>query len=130
VIRRYDTTETLFYVDPPYMPQTRSHRWGRDGYRHEIDEEGHQALLQALCRVRGMVVISGYPCAEYDHALEGWESDERQVVTFRAGMATEKVWFNPRAAARLRPQESRLFSAPAEDASGVLPAKRRAKRRA
>jgi len=61
-IRAQDTPDTLFFVDPPYVPSTRS----KSGYRHEMSEADHVALLDQLRSVRGMVVLAGYPSKLYD----------------------------------------------------------------
>jgi hypothetical protein len=75
LLARYDRPDTLFYVDPPYLFSTRStKRVGNDlchGYRHELDDAGHEALLDQLAAMRGMVVLSGYPSPLYDAKLMG-----------------------------------------------------------
>ena len=99
VLRVQDSPETLFYVDPPYVPATRS----SGGYRHELDAAQHVALLDALKRVQGMVVLSGYPSPMYDEALAGWRRVERQhnAMALKAHARTEVLWISPSAAARL-----------------------------
>lgn len=42
VIKAQDTPQTLFFVDPPYLPATRSDT----GYRHELTTQRHAELLQ------------------------------------------------------------------------------------
>lgn len=74
VIRAQDTPETLFFVDPPYLPSTRS----KSGYRHELTEANHAELLDRLRSVHGSVVLAGYPSELYDTALKGWQRVERQ----------------------------------------------------
>lgn len=73
VIRAQDTSDTLFFVDPPYLPATRS----KSGYRHELTEAQHVALLEKLQAVKGRVVLAGYPSDLYDAALKGWKRVER-----------------------------------------------------
>jgi DNA adenine methylase len=68
VIRAQDGRDTLFFVDPPYLPSTRS----KSGYRHELDAEQHRRLLECLRKVQGLVVLAGYPSALYDDALHDW----------------------------------------------------------
>jgi len=53
IITTYDTPETLFYCDPPYMPATRK----SGGYRHEMAESDHEELVALLLQVKGMVVL-------------------------------------------------------------------------
>mgnify|MGYP000001593717 CR=1 FL=1 len=99
VIRVQDTPETLFYVDPPYVPASRS----SGGYRHELSVQQHVELLEVLKGVRGMVVLSGYPSALYDEALKGWFRVERQhtAMALKAHSRTEVLWISPSAADRL-----------------------------
>jgi len=54
VIKVQDAPDTLFFVDPPYLPTTRS----KHGYRHEMTEADHVALLEQLQALKGMVVLA------------------------------------------------------------------------
>lgn len=65
VIATYDSPDTLFYCDPPYHPQTRC-GGGVVLYRHEMTDEDHVTLVQALNRIAGRCAISGFRCALYD----------------------------------------------------------------
>lgn len=65
VIRAQDTPDTLFFVDPPYLPSTRS----KSGYRCELTEAQHVALLECLLAIQGRAVVAGYPSALYDLSL-------------------------------------------------------------
>ena len=104
VMARNDTAETLHYVDPPYLPETRApsgKKWQRHRmYRHELDVEGHARLLAFLRTLKGHVVLSGYPSALYDQALDGWARLERAALAEGARKRIEVLWLNPRAAER------------------------------
>ena len=102
VIRTFDTESTLFYVDPPYPKRTRSHRWGNDGYAHEMDDGDHVRLLDSLANLKGMVLLSTYPNSEYEAKLAGWKSYSRVARTFANREANELVYLNPAAARRAR----------------------------
>ena len=107
VLSRYDGPETLHYVDPPYLFETRSQKnrgggRGRGGcYRHELTDADHARLIDALRSLSGMVVLSGYPSASYDQALIGWGRVERSAHADGARNRTEVLWINPTAASRL-----------------------------
>ena len=58
VIRQQDGAATLFYLDPPYLPETRA---ATDNYRHEMTEEDHRELLAVIKQCQGKVMLSGYP---------------------------------------------------------------------
>ena len=80
VIRRWDAPDTLFYIDPPYADATRTNKSGRAAYHCEIDDDGQQALVDALLRLQGGAILSGYRTTLY-RPLEdaGWERREFAV---------------------------------------------------
>lgn len=99
VIKRHDAPGTLFFVDPPYMHETRVD--GNRAYRHEMEEHDHLDLLAHLTIVEGFVVLSGYQTDTYDRVLmpAGWHRYSRSsAVSGKRGtiMRTECVWINPR----------------------------------
>jgi DNA adenine methylase len=59
VIELYDSKETLFYCDPPYVHDTRG---DSKAYAHEMTDEQHRVLADVLNRVQGMVAFSNYDC--------------------------------------------------------------------
>lgn len=98
VIRTNDADDALFYVDPPYLHDTRTMDGSTRYYRHEMSDADHVELLDRLNQVRGMVVLNGYPSELYDAALPGWESvtkQSRASVNRGTAMRTEVLWFNP-----------------------------------
>lgn len=96
VIRAQDTPDTLFFVDPPYVPSTRS----KSGYRHEMSQADHVALLEGLLAAKGLVVLAGYPSMLYDQVLNGWRRVERpHRAAGSQRIRTEVLWISPRAAA-------------------------------
>jgi len=96
VIRRYDDKETLFYLDPPYLAQTRSHRWAELAYHHEADLEYHRLLLDTIKHLDGMVIISGYHSTLYDQELSDWTSVEKKAITTNvANRKVEILWLSP-----------------------------------
>lgn len=106
VCTQHDSDDTLFYLDPPYMPETRSDKSRRSGgayhaYAHEMTEGDHQVFLAAAQTLAGAVVISGYPTALYDKALEGWHRVTCSALADGAAKRTEVLWINPTALARM-----------------------------
>ena len=92
----HDTPETLHYVDPPYVHDTR--QMASNPYRHEMTDEDHDQLLDALRALKGMVVLSGYPSGLYEAALPGWV--RHQTSGLGSGqngsvVRDEVVWLNP-----------------------------------
>ncbi|MBK1711275.1 DNA adenine methylase [Rubrivivax gelatinosus] len=109
IVDRMDGPGTLFYADPPYLHSTRSGKTGSNGYLHEMSDDDHAALLERMRAAVGMVVLSGYPSALYDEALQGWERHERRAIADCAAIRTEVVWLNPACSAALARSRGGLF---------------------
>lgn len=69
VIRLYDSKNTLFYCDPPYLHDTRG---DSKAYGFEMDNEAHIQLSVLLNKCRGKVAISGYRNKLMDKLYKGW----------------------------------------------------------
>lgn len=92
VVARYDTPDTLFYCDPPYLSGERR----PNSYLYEMDVAGHSRLLDALRKVQGMVVISGYQSPLYAERLAAWQRYTTTARTVSHGkMSTETLWMSP-----------------------------------
>lgn len=100
VIQRHDGPDTLHYLDPPYLPETRS--MNSSVYAAEMTEDEHRALLAAVHDLSGMVVISGYPSALYDSALDGWTRVARHALADGARDRVEVLWLNEKAVTTMR----------------------------
>lgn len=113
VMAQHDGEETLHFVDPPYMHHTRVRGCGKDRYyRHEMDDEAHVELLGEVCKMRGMVVLSGYRSDLYDLLLVGWrrhETTSRISAGRGTAIRTECVWINPHCAAALDRRQDLLL---------------------
>lgn len=112
VMRSHDGHDTLFFVDPPYVHATRNLR-NKGGYRHELDDDGHGRLIDALKTVDGMVVLCGYDSDLYQTQLEGWEkfSTSARISGGRGtSLRTEVVWLNPACSAALQRSSGDLFA--------------------
>lgn len=112
VMQSHDGPDTLHFVDPPYVHETRSMR-NRGGYRHELDDAGHLQLLETLRGLDGMVVLCGYGTDLYDRELSGWErhSTEARISGGRGtSLRTEVVWLNPACSQALSKARNDLFS--------------------
>lgn len=96
VMAGHDGAQTLHYVDPPYLMDTRSD--AAADYAHELSDSDHDELLAFLQTLKGTVVLSGYPSARYDDALAGWQRIERAALADNAKPRTEVLWINQQAA--------------------------------
>lgn len=108
VIERYDGPEALFYLDPPYVPETRS-KWAGNAYAVEMDQAGHAELLATLHGIQGMALLSGYRCALYDAELADWHRLDKTARVNGQSNAVESLWLSPRAWDRLRHADLPLF---------------------
>jgi DNA adenine methylase len=70
LIKLYDSADTFFYCDPPYLHETRG---DSKAYAFEMDLEQHQQLAKVLNKVRGKAAISGYRCEQMDIWFKGWK---------------------------------------------------------
>lgn len=97
-IKYHDDATTLFYVDPPYVPETRNERYAGKIYQHEMTVEDHESLLKCLLSVKGMVIISGYDSDLYNDYLKGWRKEQKASrISAGSGTAvkTETLWISP-----------------------------------
>ncbi len=95
VIERYDSPETLFYIDPPYLWSSRSNRWRKRGYRFEMEDEDHVRLARKLSNVRGMVIVSGYPSKLYEALYQTFKRLEHMAVSSGHTRMRECLWLSP-----------------------------------
>jgi DNA adenine methylase len=93
MIQKLDSWDTLIYIDPPYLPDTRGK--GRD-YRFEMSTYDHAHLLCLLLKLRSKVVISGYSSPLYAQYLDanGWQRYERGAFADSAQPRKEVIWTN------------------------------------
>ena len=98
VIRQQDGDKTLFYLDPPYLDETRT---SKDVYAHEMTDADHEALLTALNSIQGKFMLSGYHSKMYNEwALQSnFTCHEFDLPNNSAGgkekrRMTECVWTN------------------------------------
>ena len=75
---------TLLYVDPPYL--------GRDLYGTGLTYEGHVALLEAVNRHPGPVVLSGRESLLYDTLLADWQAHYLPLKKLKNVEYDEIVW--------------------------------------
>jgi DNA adenine methylase len=64
VIRQQDGPDTLFYLDPPYLHETRATT--KEYGAHEMSDKDHGELLEVLTGIKGRFLLSGYRSKLYD----------------------------------------------------------------
>ncbi len=93
VIQRYDTEQTVFYVDPPYV---HSSRGDTSAYEYEMTDDDHEKLANLLNQVRGRVILSGYRTELYDTLYENWRRVDAKVRSCNSVRTPrqESAWLN------------------------------------
>lgn len=95
LLRRNDTSETLHYVDPPYIHASRRPKEIKNYGELEMTDVDHLALIKTLCSLKGMVVLSGYPSEIYDKKLyPHWHRFSKTHYGLMAKKTTEVLWLN------------------------------------
>ena len=93
LIERYDTEDTLFYMDPPYVHESRN---DSNAYGYEMTDEEHAELADMLHSIRGRAVVSGYRTALYDRLFADWVRIDAPTKTCNSskGQRQESLWLN------------------------------------
>ncbi|MGH7965334.1 MAG: DNA adenine methylase [Candidatus Binatia bacterium] len=95
VISLYDSPQTLFYCDPPYVHETRG---DSKAYGYEMTNQQHAELARVLNNARAMVAVSNYECDLIDHWYPPpkWHKTLSGARTNHAtkGTRVEVLWTN------------------------------------
>lgn len=93
IIARYDSKDTLFYLDPPYVHESRS---DKNVYGNEMTNWDHIELGEVLRKIKGRAVISGYRTKLYDEIYKGWDRIDAPVKLCNSskGFRQESLWVN------------------------------------
>lgn len=112
IFKLYDTEDTFFYCDPPYILETRT---GQAVYQYEMNLQDHKELVDILLNIKGSAILSGYKHEVYEPLeLNGWKRIDIQVVCSAVGRTavtglqgegalkkqnkykTESLWIHPK----------------------------------
>ena len=98
IIPLYDSSDTFFYLDPPYLHDTRTEK---RSYPHEMTDSDHSRLIDLLSTIEGKVLLSGYPNDLYNRLA--WSREDIECYAY-SGMRkgydieqlkrTECLWHN------------------------------------
>jgi DNA adenine methylase len=81
VINTWDSVDTFFYLDPPYVHTTRK---AAKIYIHEQSDDHHTQLIELLLTIKGKCILSGYASDIYlplEH--NGWQ---RKNIAFHSNL--------------------------------------------
>lgn len=90
LIQRFNYKNVLIYPDPPYVL---SARHGKQ-YRHEMDDQAQNDLLDVLLAHKGPVALSGYGSELYNSRLKGWYRRETTCYSQVCSKKREILWMN------------------------------------
>ena len=95
VIRLYDSRETLFYCDPPYVHETRG---DNKAYGYEMSDDEHRAFAEVMNSVQGKAAVSNYDCSLMDELFPApkWRkiySPEKTIHSTK-DKRQEVLWIN------------------------------------
>lgn len=95
MIPLYDSPQTLFYCDPPYVHETRG---DSRAYGYEMTNQQHTELSRILNAARGTVAVSNYDCELMDRLYPPpkWHKTTSGARTNHAtkGTRIEVLWTN------------------------------------
>lgn len=93
VVKRYDTDDTVFYLDPPYVHSVRG---DASAYGFEMTDEEHTELSEVLHAIRGRAVLSGYRTNFYDDLYADWRREDAPERICRSVRQPrqESAWMN------------------------------------
>ena len=90
LIREFDSPDSFFYLDPPYLLNTRSAKQ----YQYEMTEEDHIQLLETIVHCSAQIMISGYDTPLYNDYLHTWDTLRIPNQTTSGVIREEIVWMN------------------------------------
>ena len=101
ILKFHDSQSAFFYLDPPYVMSTRT---TGERYAHELSDDDHEELIDTILKLKGKVLLSGYPNPIYDDKLSGKWTRESFDLIVDAGKGrdnkgivvekTEVLWYN------------------------------------
>ncbi len=98
VIKAEDSKNTFFYLDPPYLHETRV---TKNHYKYEMTYQQHEDLLQLLEHIEGKFILSGYNNDLYEsyRIRNSWNRTDIDIVNHMSSSDTKRkmiecLWMN------------------------------------
>jgi DNA adenine methylase len=94
LIRQYlDDEDVFFYIDPPYVINTRQTQG--DDYAAELTDDNHRELVDLLLTIKGSAILSGYNTQLYlPLERDGWKTISH-VKLAGEKYKEEMLWIKP-----------------------------------
>ena len=98
VFKAWDDTNSLIYLDPPYLHSTRS-EGSTDCYENEMTVEDHITMLSLARNCKGKVIISGYFSPLYKTHLKNFRCKKKEIANHSGQAKTKErrvecLWMN------------------------------------
>lgn len=96
IIKQLSSKNTFLYLDPPYLPETRS---AKQIYDFEMTKKDHMELSKVLIKFKGFWMLSGYESELYNSLFKKFTCHKKNIVnhssqTKNKQIKTECVWIN------------------------------------
>ena len=91
LIKQVDDVDALFYIDPPYLHDTR-HNGSENCYKYEFTVAQHVSLLTLLKSLKGKVIISSYHNDLYAESLKSWKLYKKKTINDKRNTKIECLW--------------------------------------
>jgi DNA adenine methylase len=102
IIPAYDTPETFFYCDPPYVPDVRRLK---QAYHHEMTLDDHKDLVNLLLQIKGKAMLSGYRHEVYEPLEKaGWKRIDFPTACHAVGRTRYTKILGEGSALRMQPR--------------------------
>lgn len=114
VIKFWDTPDTTFYVDPPYILETRRYSdEGGHSYIREPTLDYHIELVELLLSCKGAVLLSCHDHEIYETLVEaGWDKISWNTAASAAGRKRGSIYYGAGAALKHGPRTETLYRNP------------------
>lgn len=100
ILAQQDKPDTLHFLDPPYVQETRNMQRGNAAYAHEFSDQDHIDMADVCKQLKGMAVIAGYDCKLYQELFGKWHIVRRSALADGARPRIECLWINENAMKR------------------------------
>ena len=96
IMDAFNNSDTLLYLDPPYLPSTRE---STEVYDHEMSQDDHIELAECARNFKGKVLLSGYPSTLYNKLYKDWNMAKKHIANHasqqkKKEMKLEVLWKN------------------------------------
>lgn len=93
LLKKYDSKDTFFYLDPPYVHESRK---DKKVYLAEMTNQDHENLAMALKKINGKFAISGYKSNLYDKLYKDYlRIDANEKIAYSSKeKRQELLWCN------------------------------------